>query len=150
MLLRRQITSHPPLGPFGIRGSSEITSRLLGIRGSAEPTPAPSGGCGFSVKSSNLPTYESKQTLDDVAAFLFALERQFENAAPAMGWVRTTGWGKQAVLQPKGDAAVWAMHHFPMRMPMEWSTMCTELKAKNIPSNALDMVKCKSEELSLQ
>jgi len=64
--------------------------------------------------------------LDDVTAFLFALERHFNNAAQAIRWVGTTGWGEQAVLQLKGDAAVWAMHHFPMSTPIEWSTICTE------------------------
>jgi len=64
--------------------------------------------------------------LDDVTAFLFALERHFNNAAQAIGWVGTTGWGEQAVLQLKGDAVVWAMHHFPMSTPIEWSTICTE------------------------
>jgi len=61
------------------------------------------------------------------------------------------GWGEQAVLQLKGDAAVWAMHcRFPMSAPIEWSTFCTELKAKYIPSNALDLVKREWEELSLK
>jgi len=54
------------------------------------------------------------------------------------------------VLQLKGDAAVWAMHRFPMSAPIEWSTFCTELKAKFIPSNALDLVKREWEELSLK
>ena len=143
-------TSQPPPGLFGMRGSSEPTSGLFGIRGSAEPTPGSSGSRGFSVKSSNLPTYEGKRTLDDVTAFLFALERHFKNAAQAIGWVGTTGWGEQAVLQLKGDAAVWAMHRFPMSAPIEWSTFCTELKAKFIPSNALDLVKREWEELSLK
>jgi len=53
------------------------------------------------------------------------------------------------VLQLKGDAAVWAMHHFPMSMPIEWSTFCTELKAKFSPSNAMDLVKHEWEKLSL-
>jgi hypothetical protein len=85
--------------------------------------------------------------LDDVSSFLFALERHFKNAAQAIGWVGTTGWGEQAVLQLKGDAAVWAMHRFPMSAPIKWSTFYTELKAKFIPSNALDLVKCEWEEL---
>jgi hypothetical protein len=93
--------------------------------------------------------YEGKRTLDDVTAFLFALERHFKNAAQAIGWVSTPGCGEQAVLQLKGDAAVWAMHRFPMSAPIEWSTFCTELKAKLIPSNALDLVKREWEELSL-
>ena len=54
------------------------------------------------------------------------------------------------MLQLKGDAAVWAMHRFPMSAPIEWSTFCTELKAKCIPSNALDLVKREWEELSLK
>jgi len=54
------------------------------------------------------------------------------------------------VLQLKGDAAVWAMHRFPMSAPIEWSTFCTQLKAKFIPSNALDLVKREWEELSLK
>jgi len=54
------------------------------------------------------------------------------------------------VLQLKGDAAVWAMHCFPMSTPIEWSTFGTMLKAKLIPSNTLDLVKNKWEELSLQ
>ena len=128
-------TSQLPPGLSGIRGSSEPTSGLFGIRGS-------SGSSGFSVKSSNLPTYEATQTLDIVTTFLFALEQHFKDAAQAIGWVGTTDWGEQGVLQLKGDAAVWAMHRFPMSAPIEWSTFCTELKAKFIPSNTLDLVKC--------
>jgi hypothetical protein len=123
---------------------------LFGTSGSAEPTPGSSGSGGFSVKSSNLPSYEGKRTLDDVTAFLFALERHFKNASQAIRWVGTMGWGEQVVLQLKGDAAVWAMHRFPMGAPTEWSTFCTELKAKYIPYNALDLVKCEWEELSLK
>jgi len=67
-------TSEPPPGLFGTDGSSEPTSGLFGIHGSAEPTPGPSGNSAFSVKSSNLPPYAGKRTLDDVTAFLFALE----------------------------------------------------------------------------
>ena len=52
--------------------------------------------------------------------------------------------------QLKGNAAVWAMHHFPMSAPIEWSTFCTELKAEFIPSNALDLVKRKYKGLSLK
>jgi len=143
-------TSRLPLGLFGIRGSSELTSGLFGICGSAEPTPGLSGRCGSSVKSSNLPTYEGKQTLDDVTTFLFALERHFKNPALAIAWVCTMGWGEQAVLQLKGDAAVWAMHRFPMSTPIELSTFCTKLKAKFIPSNPLDLVKHEWKELSLK
>jgi len=143
-------TSLPPPGLFGIHISSEPTSDLFEIHGSAEPTPGSSGSCGFSVKSSNLPMYEGKRSLDDVTAFLFALERHFKNAAQAIGWVSTTGWGEQAVLQLKGDTVVWAMHRFPMSAPIEWSTLCTELKAKFIPSNTLDLVKREWEELSLK
>jgi len=94
--------------------------------------------------------YEGKHTLDNVTPFLFALERHFMNAAQAIGWVGTKCWGEQAVLQQKGDTAVWAMHHFPMSTPIEWSTCCTELKAKYIPFNALDLFKCEWEELSLR
>jgi len=54
------------------------------------------------------------------------------------------------VLQLKGDAAVWAIRRFPMSAPIEWSTFCTELKAKFVPSNALDLVKREWEELSLE
>jgi len=56
--------------------------------------------------SSDPPTYEGKRTLDDVTAFLPALERHSMTASQAIGWVGTTGWGEQAVLQQKGDAAV--------------------------------------------
>jgi hypothetical protein len=42
------------------------------------------------------------------------------------------------------------MHRFPMSAPIEWSTFCTELKDKFIPSNALDLVKCEWEELNLK
>jgi len=79
--------------------------------------------------------------LDSVTAFLFALERHFKNAAQAIASVGTTGWGEQAVLQSKGDAAVWAMHRLPMSAPIEWSTLWTELKGMFIPSNAWDHVK---------
>jgi hypothetical protein len=92
--------------------------------------------------------YEGKRTLDDVTTFLFILERHLKNAAQAIGWVGTMGWGEQAVLQLKGDAAVWAMHRCPMSTPIEWSTFCTGLKAKFIPSNTLDQVKRGCEELS--
>ena len=102
-----------------IPGSSEPTSGQFGIRGSAEPTPGSSGSGGFSVKSSNLLTCEGKRTMDDVTAFLFPLERHFKNEAQAIGWVGTTGWGDQAVLQLKGDTAVWAMLRIPMSAPIE-------------------------------
>jgi len=78
------------------------------------------------------------------------MERHFKNAAQAIGWVGTTGWGEQAVLQLKGNPAVWAMHRFRMSAPIEWSTFCTELKAKFILSNTLDLVKREWEELSLK
>jgi hypothetical protein len=115
-----------------------------------EPSPGPSGVCGFCVKSSNLPMYDGTRTLDDVTTFLFPLERHFKNAAQAIGWVGTMGWGEQAMLQLKGDAATWARHHFPISTNIEWSTFCTELKAKYILSNALDLVKREWEELSLK
>jgi len=143
-------TSQPPPGLFGSRGFSEPTSGPSGIRSSAEPTPGSSGSHGISVKSSNHPTYEGKRSLHNVTAFLFAFERHFKNAAQAIGWVSMTGWGDHAVLQLKGDAAVWAMHRFPMSAPIEWSTFCKDLKAKFIPSNALDLVKRECEELSLK
>jgi len=156
-------TSQLPPGLFGIRGSSEptsglfgscgsfkSTSGLFGIRGSAKPTSGLSGSHGFSVKSSNLQTYKGKQTLNNVTAFLFALEWHLKNAVQVIGWVGTMGWEEQAVLKMQGNAAVWAMHHFQMSTPMEWSTFHTELKSKFIPSNALDLVKCKWEELSLK
>jgi hypothetical protein len=54
------------------------------------------------------------------------------------------------VLQLKGDAAVGAVHCFPMCTPIEWSTFCTELRAKFIRCNALDLVKCEWDELSLK
>jgi len=84
----------PPPGLFRFSGCSEPTSSLFRIRGSAEPTSGSSGSRRFSVKLSNLPTYERKQTLDNVTAFLFALERHFKNAAQAIGWVGMTGWGE--------------------------------------------------------
>jgi len=120
-------TSQLPPGPLGICGSSGLTSGLFGIRASTEPTPGPSGSGGFSVKSSNLPTYEGKWTLDDVTDFLFTFEWHCKNEAQAIEWVGTTGWGEQAVPQQKGDAAVWATHRFPKSTPIEWSTFCTEL-----------------------
>jgi len=52
------------------------------------------------------------------------------------------------VLQLKGDAAVWAMHRFPMSTPIQWSTLCTKLKAKFILSNTLHLVKREWAELS--
>jgi len=94
--------------------------------------------------------YEGTRTLDDITAFLFALEQHFKNAAQAIGWVDTTDWVEQAVLQLKGDSAVWAMHRFPMSTPSEWSTFCTELKAKFIPSNTLDLVKREWEKWSVK
>jgi len=54
------------------------------------------------------------------------------------------------VLQLKCDAAVWTMHRFPISAPIEWSTFCTELEPKFIPSNALDLVKREWEELSIK
>jgi len=145
-----QGTPSPPTGLFRNCTLSERTSGVFGTRGCAEPTPGPSGSCGCSVKSSYLPTYQGKRTLYDVTAFLFAQERDFNNVAQAIRWVGTTGWGEQAVLQQKGDAAVWAMHRFPMSKPIKWSTFCEELKAKYIPSNALNLVKRECEELSLK
>jgi len=102
----------------------------------------------FSVKSSNLPMCEGKWTYEDVTAILLALERHFTNEAQAIGWVGTTGWGEQAVLQLKCDAAVSGMHCSTMSAPIEWSTFCTKLKAKFISSNAFDLVKQEWEELS--
>jgi len=138
-------TSQPPPGLFWLCDSSVPTSGLFGTRGSTEPTPCSSGNRGFSVMSSNLLMYEGKRNLDDVTTFLSALERHFKNAAQAIGWVGTTGWGEHTVLQLKGDAAVWAMHRFPMSAAIKWSTVCTGLKAEFIPSNALDLVKRESE-----
>jgi len=99
-------TSRPPPGLFRMCRCSELTSGPFGIRGSAEPTPSPSGHRGFSVKSCNLPTYEGKGTLHNFTAFLFALERHLKNAAQAIGLVGTMGWGELAVLQLQGDAVV--------------------------------------------
>jgi len=141
-------TSQPPRGLFGICGSSEPTYGHFGIRVFAEPTPGPSGSHRFLVQSSNLPMYEGKRTLDDVTAFLLAWVQHFNNAAQAIGWVGTTGWGEHAVLQLKRDTAVWAMHCFPMTAPIKWSTVCTELKARYLASNALDLVKREWEELN--
>jgi len=138
-------TSQPPPTLFGIPGSSEPTSGPFRIRGSAEPTPGSSGSHGFFFKSSNFPTYEGNWILDDVTAFLFPLERHVKNAAQAIGWVGTICWREEAVLQLKGDAAVWAMYCVPMSTPIEWSTFSTELKPKFIASNALDLVTCKRE-----
>jgi len=42
------------------------------------------------------------------------------------------------------------MHRFPMSTAIAKSTFWTELKAKYISSHALDLVKCKWEELSLR
>ena len=114
-----QATPAPPSGPFGNHGSPEPTSGHFGTRTSAEPTPGLSGSRVFSVKSSNPPTYEGKRTLDDVTAFLFALERHCKTAARAIGWVGTMGCGAQAVLHLKGDAAVWAMHRLRMSTAIE-------------------------------
>lgn len=89
-------SSQPPPGPFRICGSSELTPGLFWIRGFAKPTLGPSGSRGFTVKSSNLPTYEGKQTLDDATAFRSALGRHFKNAASAIGWVaQRAGENKQ-------------------------------------------------------
>jgi hypothetical protein len=66
--------TQPRPGQFGIRGFSHPASGSFGIRGSPEPAPGQSGQRGFSVKSSTLSTYQGKQTLDDITAFLFALE----------------------------------------------------------------------------
>ncbi|KAF8247975.1 hypothetical protein K440DRAFT_643414 [Wilcoxina mikolae CBS 423.85] len=56
--------------------SSELTPSSSGIRGSSELTSGPgsSGSRGFFIKSSNLPTSGNKCPLDDITAFLFALE----------------------------------------------------------------------------
>jgi hypothetical protein len=74
--------------------------------------------------------YDGKLTLDDVSAFLFALECHFKNAAQPIVWVITTDWGEHTVLQLKGDAGIWGMHHFPISTPIKWSTICMEFKAK--------------------
>jgi hypothetical protein len=86
------MTPAPPPGPFGICGSSELTSQFFGICGSAKLTRSLAGSHGFSVMSSNLPTYEGKYTFDDITAFLFGLEQHLKNAIKAIGWVGTTGW----------------------------------------------------------
>jgi len=143
-------TSQPPPDLFRCCGFSEPTSGPFAICISAEPTPGSSGSHGISVKSSYLPKYEGKRSLDDVTAFLVAFEQHFKNAAQAIGWVGMTGWGDHTVLQLTGDAAVWAMHRFPMSAPIKWSTFCKELKAKFIPTIALDLVKREWEELSLK
>jgi len=111
-------TSQWPPGQFGIRGSSEPTSGLFAIQSSAKPIHGSSGRSGFYFKSSKVPTYEGKRIFDDVTAFHFALERHIQNAAQAIGWVGTTGWGEQAVLQLNADVAVWPMHRFPMSTPI--------------------------------
>ena len=54
------------------------------------------------------------------------------------------------MLHLEGDAAVWAIHHFPMSTTIKWSTNCTQSNAEYTPSNTLDLVKCKWEELSLK
>jgi len=54
------------------------------------------------------------------------------------------------VLQLNGDAALSAMHCFPMMTPIQWSNFCTELKTKSIQSNALGLVKPEWEELCLK
>jgi hypothetical protein len=94
--------------------------------------------------------YDGKRTVDDITPFFCALEQHLKNAAQAIGSVGTMGWGEQAVLQLTGNAAVRAMHHFPISTPIQWSTFCTELKVKFIPSNTLDLVKREWEELSLK
>jgi len=60
------------------------------------------------------------------------------------------GWGEQPVLQLKDMAAVWALHHFPMSMPIEWSTFYMELNAKYIPSNPFNLAKHEWKEPSLK
>lgn len=60
------------------------------------------------------------------------------------------GCGWQAVKQVIGDVAVLAMHHVRMSTPIKWSTFCLQLKGMYIPSNALYLVECKCEELSLR
>lgn len=68
--------------------------------------------------------YEGKYTLDNISAFHFAMRWHFKNVAQAIEWVRTSDWGQQVVLQGKENAAVWAMHRFPMTMPIKWCTFC--------------------------
>jgi hypothetical protein len=88
--------------------------------------------------------------VDDITGIFFGLEQHLKNAARAIESVGTMGWGEQAVLELKGNAAVRAMHHFPISTPIQWTTFCTELKVKFIPSNTLDLVKREWEELSLK
>lgn len=130
-----------PPGPFRISGSTKLSLSSFRIHVAAKMTPSPCGSHGCSVKRSNLATSGGKQTLDDVTAFLVALECHFNNAAQAIRWVGTTGCGEQAVLQLQGDTAVRAVHHFPITAPIGWSTLCTEWSAKYIPSNSMDHVK---------
>ncbi|KAF8248916.1 hypothetical protein K440DRAFT_641813 [Wilcoxina mikolae CBS 423.85] len=61
-------------GSSGIRDSFKLTPRPSRNRRFLEPTPSPSGRYDFSIKSSNLPTYDGKRALDGVTAFLFTLE----------------------------------------------------------------------------
>lgn len=58
------------------------------------------------------------------------------------------GWGEQPVLQLNCYQEVCTIYCFTMSMPIEWSTICIELKDKYILLNALDLVKCKWEELN--
>jgi len=133
-----------------IWGSSVLIPDWFRIRGTSKMTPGPSGSCGFSVRSCNVLTDKGYQTFDNVAAILLPLEWHLELAIQAMGWVGTTRWGEQAVLQPTGNTAVWAMHLSPMSTPIKWFPICAELKVKYNASNILDLVKRELEELSLK
>jgi hypothetical protein len=85
--------------------------------------------------------------LDDITPIFLALEQDFNNAARAIGWVGTTGWGEQAVLHLNHDAAVWAMRCFPMSTPIERSIFSRQFKAQSIPSKALNLLNYDSNEL---
>ncbi|KAF8245057.1 hypothetical protein K440DRAFT_646585 [Wilcoxina mikolae CBS 423.85] len=93
-------------GSSGNHDSFEPTPGSSKNCASFELTPGQSGSHGFCGKSFNLPSYDGKQTLDDVILCLFAFERHFKNAAQAIGWIGTMGWGEQAVLQFKVNVAI--------------------------------------------
>jgi len=59
----------------------------------------------------------------------FCFGTTLQECSPAHWMGGTMGWGEQAVLQLKCNAAIWAMHRFPMSMPIEWFTLGTELTA---------------------
>lgn len=93
--------------------------------------------------------FDGKLTLDNVTAIHFASRLHFPNVVQAIRWVRTTGCSWKAVHKLKGNAAIWAMHCFPICLPIKWTTCCWRINTEDITCNVFDQVKPEWKEHSL-